>query len=232
MSVMSVQQAVVRRGLHDEIAELLRNMIVEGALKPGERIPEQKLCDHFRVSRTPLREALKVLSAENLVRLLPNKGASVVRMSGAEVEEIVIVLAALEALAGELACARIDRQGIVRIRRMHKQMIEHYRHNEEQRYNELDRAIHEAIFEVANNQVLTGAFNMLQARLRSLRFVTPKAPTEWAALVEDHERMMAALQAKDGGQFAIIARRHMGHTAELIRKALDAPKARSDAKFN
>lgn len=219
---MSIQPSALRRTLPGELAELLRHMIVEGELRPGSKMAEQKLCAHFGVSRTPLREAFKVLSAEGLVRLLPNRGATVARITRAKAEEIIPMLGALEAFAGELACARIDDEWVVRIQRMHKQMVDHYRRGEERSYDDLSRAIREAIFDAANNQTLFDIHSMLQSRLRSQFFGSPKAPAEWAAAVEDHERMMEALEARDGAQFAIIARRHMRHTADLVRKALDA----------
>src|SRR5215470_9285335 len=116
---MSIHPAIHRRTLHDELVALLRNMIIEGELRPGSRISESRLCTRFGVSRTPLREALKVLSVEGLVRLLPNKGASVVRVTHKQVEETLAILGVLEALAGELACARIDNEGFGRIKSTH-----------------------------------------------------------------------------------------------------------------
>jgi DNA-binding GntR family transcriptional regulator len=211
---------------------LLRNMIMEGELKPGSRIAESRLCTHFGVSRTPLREALKVLSAEGLVRLLPNKGATVVRVTRKEVEEIVPMLGALEALAGELACANIDKDTIARIEGMHRQMVDRFRIGDKQLYNDLNRAIHDSIFEAADNKTLSETYNMLQARLRSLFFVTPKSPPQWAAAVEDHEQMMAALAARDGAQFAAIARRHIRHKVDVMRLAVDVLEARTDVKVN
>jgi DNA-binding GntR family transcriptional regulator len=225
---MSAQPAILRRTLHDELVALLRNMIMEGELRPGSRISESRLCTRFGVSRTPLREALKVLSVEGLVRLLPNKGSTVVRVTQKQVEETLAILGALEALAGELACARIDKESIGRIKSTHRQMVEHFSHGEKLPYNTLNRTIHEAIFEAADNQMLSETHNMLQARLSTLLFVAPKSPPQWAAAVEDHEQMMAALEARDGVQFAQIARGHIRHKAEVMRIALDTLEARAD----
>ena len=227
---MSIHPAILRRTLHDELVMLMRNMIIEGELRPGSRIAESRLCDHFGVSRTPLREALKVLSAEGLVRLLPNKGATVVRVTRKEMEEILPVLGTLEALAGELACANIHVDEMVPIRNIHTQMVERYRSGDKKSYNELNRAFHDAIFEAANNKTLSETYNMLQTRLRSLFFVTPKAPPQWAEAVEDHEEMMTALEGHDGVRFAAIARRHIRHRADVMRIALDTLEARADVK--
>jgi DNA-binding GntR family transcriptional regulator len=224
---MSVEPAIVRRTLHDELVSLLRNMIIEGELRPGSRIAELRLCSRFGVSRTPLREALKVLSAEGLVRLMPNKGATVVRVTHREVEEAVPILGTLEALAGELACERIDKGRLEQIKSAHRQMVEHFQRGEKEPYHELNRAVHEAIFEAADNKTLSETYNMLQARLSCLLVISPKLPGQWAAAVDDHEQMLAALEAGDGAQFAQIARGHVRRRAEVLHLALDMLEARA-----
>jgi DNA-binding GntR family transcriptional regulator len=227
---MSPQPALPRKTLHNELVTLLRNMIIEGELSPGSRIPESRLCDLFGVSRTPLREALKVLSVEGLISLLPNRGARVVHVTRNEMEEIVPVLGVLAALAGELACANIRADELASIRSLHMQMIEHHRSGNQQCYSDINRAIHDAIFETARNKALSYTYNMLQTRLRSIYFVTPKVPPQWADAVADHEEMMIALEEKDGARLAEIARRHIRHTADKMHIALDTLAARADTK--
>jgi DNA-binding GntR family transcriptional regulator len=224
------QPAIPRKTLHNELVKLLRNMIMEGELVPGSRIPESRLCELFGVSRTPLREALKVLSVEGLVCLLPNKGARVVHVTHKEMEEIVPVLGTLAALAGELACVKIKADELASIRSMHTQLIEHYRSGNQQSYGEINRAIHDSIFEAARNKALSDVYNMLQTRLRSIFFVTPKVPTQWADAVADHEAMMTALEERDGAQFARIARCHIRHKADMVRIALDTLESRTDVR--
>ena len=92
--------------LPDKVAGLLRDMIVQDVLVPGQRIRERSLAEQLEVSRTPLREALKVLATEGLVELSPNRGALVAKPSPGEVHDMLQVLGVLEGLAGELACAR------------------------------------------------------------------------------------------------------------------------------
>jgi DNA-binding GntR family transcriptional regulator len=138
----------------------------------------------------------------------------------------------MEALAGELACASIHDDEIARLRNIHTQMVERYRFGDEESYGELNRAIHDAIIAAASNKTLSETYNMLQTRLRSLFFVTPKAPPQWADAVEDHQQMMAALEVRDGVRFAAIARRHIRHKADVMRIALDALEARADATLN
>jgi DNA-binding GntR family transcriptional regulator len=224
-------------------------MIIEGELRPGSRVAELPMCTRFGVSRTPIREALKILSAEGLVQLLPNKGASVVRVTHKEIEEAIPLFGTLEAVAGELACGRIDKESLGRIRSTHRQMVEHFRRGERRPYAELDHVFHNAIFEAADNKTLSETCNTLQARFNRLlpsssvaevrqqmrqmfqsAFQNGTRRAHWAAAIEEHEQMLAAVEAGDGTQFAQIARRHIRHRAEVMHMALDMLEARADAQ--
>src|SRR4051812_8710121 len=94
--------------LHDEVVSNLRGILIEGEIPPGARIPERELCERFGISRTPLREALKVLAAEGYVVLLPHRGAQAAKLTRKDVADLFEVVEGLEAKAGELACARIS----------------------------------------------------------------------------------------------------------------------------
>ena len=227
VSRISAQPVVLRKTLHDELVMLLRNMIIEGRLRPGSRIAESRLCTRFNVSRTPLREALKMLSVEGLVQLLPNKGATVVRVTPKQVEETLAVLGSLEALAGELACARIDQERIARTRSAHRQMLENFCHGEKLSYYKLNGVIHEAIFEAADNKMLTETHTKLQTRLNTLLFVAPSSPPRWTEAMEDHNQMLAALEERDGAKFAQIVPRHVRHRAEMMQIALETLESRA-----
>jgi DNA-binding GntR family transcriptional regulator len=227
---MIAQPAIARQTLHNELVTRLRDMIVEGQLGPGSRIPESRLCEQFGVSRTPLREALKVLSVEGLVILSPNKGARVVLVTRKEMEEIVPVLGALAALAGEFACAGIRADELARIRSLHTEMISHYHAGDRGSYDAVYHALHDAIFAAAGNKVLSETYKMLQTRLRSLHFAMPKTPPDWAGAVQEDEEMMAALAAGDGARFASVARRHVRHLMEIMRIALDSHQTRTGAR--
>src|SRR4029079_16615271 len=110
--------------MHDEVVARLRHVLTEGEIPPGARIPERELCASFAISRTPLREALKVLAAEGLVVLLPNRGARAARLTQDDVKELFEVCWALEAAAVELACARISDGQLREIADLQADMVE------------------------------------------------------------------------------------------------------------
>jgi DNA-binding GntR family transcriptional regulator len=217
---------IVRRSLHGKLVAELRSMIVEGELEPGDKIAEQALCVRFGVSRTPLREALKVLAAEGLVQLLPNRGAVVASITGKEIDELFPVLGALEALAGELALANATAEDIAGLRSLHDQMIAHYRAGEQLPYLGLNRRFHEELFRLAGNDALTDMYGQVLVRIHSVRFITKKSASEWRRAVDDHERIIAALESRDAPRLASILKNHMtGTAASIARHAL-----RSSAK--
>lgn len=217
---MSESAVIVRRSLHGELVPLVRDLILGGELQPGDKISEQALCARFGVSRTPLREALKVLAAEGLLTLTPNRGAMVSRLSDTEIDALFPIMGALEALAGEMACARITHAEVAELQAMHEAMVDHYRAGQSAPYLNLNRAFHEALFEIAGNAPLTQLYNSMMVRIHAIRFVARKSPARWLEAVEDHERMMEALIARDGPALAAILREHLRHKADMVHESL------------
>ncbi len=220
-AILNEQPLIVRRSLHDEITNQLRDMIVEGELTPGEKVPEPELCRRFGVSRTPLREALKVLAAEGVIQLLPNRGAVIAKITREEIEQIFPIMGALEALAGELACERISEEEMENLRRLHKTMLGHYQRSEWLPYSKLNRAIHEAIFAAAGNASLSAIYQQLIVRIHAIRFVAKKTPARWRQAVDEHEQMMAAIERRDGKKLAKIMTLHLRNKAEMVQEAME-----------
>lgn len=207
----------IRQGaLHDEAAQRIRALIEAGELAPGSRIPEKRLCEEFGVSRTPLREALKVLAAEGLVELLPNRGARVVRLTRDMLEDTFAVMGALEALSGELACQRMTEAELAELQALHYRMLAHYRRREREAYFALNRRIHEGIIAAARNEALSDVYQRLSARVRQARYATRLSEAHWAQAVADHEAMNEALAARDGERLARILRAHLRHKLAMF----------------
>lgn len=217
---MATSSVIARRSLHDELVELLHDMLLAGELKPGEKVNEQALCARFGVSRTPLREALKVLASAGLVSLSPNRGASVVRITPEEIDELFPIMGALEGLAGELACARITDAEVAEIRRMHDAMVEHYERGEASKYLKLNRAIHEAIFAAAGNAELTALYHTLMIRTHSVRFIAKKSPHRWKEAIDDHVEIMDALEKRDAQRLSGLLNLHLRHKAGMVHESL------------
>ena len=206
-----------RRSLHDELVERRRELIVEGELEAGEKVPEKELCARFGVSRTPLREALKVLATEGLVTLTPNRGASVTPLTLKDLEEVFPVMGALESLAGELACATISDAEVARIRALHDDMVGCWRDRDRPGYFALNQAIHQAILEATGNPTLIAANRALSGRIRRARYLANMSDRRWSQAVREHEEILAALAARDAARLGRVLKRHLRNKLDTVR---------------
>jgi DNA-binding GntR family transcriptional regulator len=200
---------IVRAPLHVQVAERLRVLIDSGELAPGTRLNEIELCNTMGVSRTPLREAIRSLATEGLIELQPNRGAIVSVVSQEDVTEILPIMASLEGLGGRLAAMHMDRSKIAQVRKIHDQMLSHYKNNEVAEYFETNRLIHELITEGSGNQTLVDTINSLSAKVRRARFTAQMTNESWAKAVSEHEEMIAALEAQDPDRLEAILVQHV-----------------------
>ncbi|SAK85444.1 GntR family transcriptional regulator [Caballeronia arationis] len=223
---------VERQRLHDTVVDHLRTFIVEGRLAPGVKLNERKLCETLGISRTPLREALKVLAAEGLIDISPNKGASVSQMSEAEIRETFELMSGLEAFSGELACERITAAEIAEIKALHYAMLACRQQNDLSGYYARNQAIHDKINEAARNSALRQTYVSINRRLQALRFRSNFQTPKWDSAIRDHEEMIQALDSRDGRRMATILRAHLlaKRDAVLAERTLTTVRPTADRK--
>jgi DNA-binding GntR family transcriptional regulator len=218
---MSRDTAIPRRSLHDELVERLRRLIVEGDLAPGEKISEKALCATYGVSRTPLREALKVLARERLVVLTPHRGAHVTMLTVADLEQAFPVIGALEALAGELACHWATDGEISQISLLHLKMKTAHKTRDRRKYFRLNQQIHEALAQAARNRILNGMREMLDGRVSRARYFANISTPRWDQAMKEHEAILAALKARDGALLGRLLKEHLAHKLETLREVIE-----------
>jgi DNA-binding GntR family transcriptional regulator len=207
---------VERQRLHDMVVEHLRSFITEGVLAPGMKLNERELCETLGISRTPLREALKVLAVEGLIEINPNRGASVARMSELEIRETFELMSGIEAFAGELACERITLQELEEIKALHYAMVVSKNQNDLPGYYQRNRAIHDMINLAARNSALRQVYLSLNRRIQALRFLSNQQAPKWERAMHDHEEMIEALQARDSKRLSGILRHHLLEKRDAI----------------
>lgn len=212
---------VARTRLHDTVVAHLRNLIVEGVLQPGIKLNERELCDTLGISRTPLREALKVLAAEGLVEITPNRGASVYRMSEAEIREMFELMSGLEAFSGLLACERITAQELAELKALHYAMLACHAQNDLPGYYAKNHVIHDRINLAAGNHALRQIYVSTNRRLQALRFRSNLQPAKWDKAVQEHSDMITALEARDGERLSVILRQHLLKKRDAALQMLD-----------
>lgn len=208
-------------------AQRLRQMIVAGELAPGQRISEREigaqLGGHLDgLSRTPLREALKILAAEGLVTIAPNCGATVTALSIEEVEDALELLVGLEGLAAEAACARIDDDGIAAIEALHAAMHAAYRGERLMDYFELNQAIHQHIVDAAGNRVLSRIYAAECARIRRYRYAGNHRHERWDRAIAEHDQILAVLKERNGTLLRELLRAHHHNGWQVSRRVVAA----------
>lgn len=209
-----------RPTLHGQLVDRVRTLIVEGQLAPGTRIHEGELGKALGVSRTPLREALKVLASEGLVELVQGRGAVVRKLTGKDVAEMLDVLRALETLAARLACRNATDAQIAALRRTHDEMIAFYEAGNRLDYYWRNQAIHAGLADLSGNALLATMHATIQARMKRIRFIGNEDPGGWTAAVAEHREMIAALEARDEARLAAVVTRHLDETWKRVANKL------------
>jgi DNA-binding GntR family transcriptional regulator len=220
---------IIRRPLHEEAADRLRDLIVQGRLAAGTRLNERLLTAQLGLSRTPLREAFKVLATEGLVELLPNRGAIVSQMDPVRLGESLAVMGALEALAGELACRYATDAQINEIRALHYEMLAYHARNDLAGYFKFNQAIHLKIVKYSGNSVLFNIYRQLNGNVRRARYMANLSKERWDAAVREHGEILAALGSRDVGRIKALLSDHLAHKLASVLAALPAAQPRERA---
>lgn len=208
--------SIPRAALHEQVAHRLRQMLVENRIPPGAKLNERELSEVLQVSRTPLREAIKMLAAEGLVELLPNRGAIAVELSEADVLNTFEVMAGLESQSGELATQRITDAELSEIKAMHFEMMAAYTRRDLSNYYRLNALIHQAINAAAKNPILSNTYAQVNARLQALRFRSNQDEEKWKNAVREHEQMIAALSARDAQAMRAVLLAHLYNKRDVV----------------
>ena len=220
-TVTALPVAARAPSLHAGLLDALRTLVDQGDLLPGVRVPERALCERFNVSRTPLRECLKVLAAEGLVELLPHRGARIATLADEHLVHLFEVIAALEAEGGRLACQRISEPEIAEIQGLHYRMYAHFLRAELPEYFSCNQAIHNGILRAAGNPVLLGAYTSLAGRITRARYLSNRiCPDRWQQAMDEHGVILEALVARDGPRLGALLSRHLQGKRDIIMGAM------------
>jgi DNA-binding GntR family transcriptional regulator len=214
---------IARSTLPEAAAERLRTLITEGELAPGARLNERELSERLGVSRTPLREAFRMLAADGLLVQLPNRGAQVVALSPDDVRHAFEVMASLEGLAGELAVARVTDADLADLRSLQDEMEDAHSRQDLPTYYRVNRAIHDRINALAGNPVLTQTFRALNARLHALRFRSNLVHGKWTKAVAEHREMLKALEKRDGKRLRDLLIGHLHAKRQAVLETMEKP---------
>jgi len=195
----------------------LRNLITIGELEPGSRISERSICEQYGYSRTPVREAFKILALEGLIEISQNKGATVAQMSRKEVADVLQILKALEGVAAEAACERISLEEMARLERLHEALTRAFEDGELMTYFEINQHIHQAILSASGNEALSKTYHSLSGRIQRYRYVGNLNDARWAKALTEHTHIMTALRDRDAPLLKQILASHLDNGWQVAK---------------
>ncbi|HEY8331247.1 MAG TPA: GntR family transcriptional regulator, partial [Pseudomonas sp.] len=217
---------LVPNSLHDQVAATLREQIFAGSLTPGSFLDEAALCERLEISRTPLREALKVLTAEGLLRHEPRRGCFVAEVTQRDLDEIFPVIALLEGRCAWEAARNASDADIEALATLHAQLEAHAKAHRINAYYATNFAIHEAIITLADNRWLAQVIGDLRKILKLARLQQLKAPGRLEQSLAEHLAVFAALKAHDSDGAEAAMRTHLHRQREALRAVALQQKSR------
>lgn len=220
--------------LHGNLVAQLRAILMEGELPAGVRIPEAQLCRRFSVSRTPLREALKVMAAEGFVILRPNRGAIVAPVDPDEIVPLFEFKGALERLIGLTAAERASPEDIAALDAIHVELKDALAQGEHDDYTRLNYAFHRGLAHATRNPVLIQAYETLQQKIWRYRFIVNEHEERLQESFAEHERIVIALRARTPLDLAERLETHNRLTGDamagMIKRAAEAETSKTRGK--
>ena len=209
---------LIQNSLHDEVAAKLRDQIFAGELPPGSFLDEVGLCESLSISRTPLREALKVLAAEGLVRHEPRRGCFVSQVTEQDLDEIFPVIALLEGRCAFDAARHATDADLAALQTLHTRLAAHAKARRTTDYYTTNYAIHEAIISLASNRWLAQVSGDLRKILKLARLQSLQAPGRMEQSLNEHLAVYAALKARDSEGAEAAMRTHITRQREALRE--------------
>lgn len=221
------KRPIERMSLHDQLVAKVREMIVNGELQAGAPLPERMLCETFGVSRTPLREAFKILANEGLIELRSHRTPVITPINRDEIANIFDIMVALDSVAGIQAATLATDDDIARLNTMHQRLVQLHHEASRTAYFRLNQDIHVEITRLARNPVLLNVWMTLHANIFRARAVANYDARRWTESVEEHETFMALLRARDAAGFAASLSTHTRRTGEAVLLTLERAPARN-----
>lgn len=204
--------------LRDVVFNTLKDGILTGRLKPGERLLENQLAEELGVSRTPIREALRMLEIENLVDLIPRRGAQVKDMSERDIKNVLEIRKVLEELAAKLAAENITSKQIEELKEAHRDFVEAFERGDSTEVLEADTKFHEIIFNATCNEKLVQIISNISIQIYRYRIAYLKLLKSIAVPNEQHIALISAFEKRDSEKAQEIIKEHIAEQAmEILR---------------
>ncbi len=206
--------------LRDVVFHTLREAILKGELKPGERLMELQLASKLGVSRTPIREAIPILELEGLAVTAPSKGAEVAKMTEKDMEDVLQIRKALDELAVGLACENMGEEELAKLSVALENFEESTRSGNVKRIAQADVEFHDAIYQAADNPKLVNMLNNLREQMYRYRVEYLKNDSVYPRLIEEHKEIFEGLKRGDKQTVVEIVSHHVENQELMVKNII------------
>ncbi|MCI8391176.1 MAG: GntR family transcriptional regulator [Roseburia sp.] len=206
--------------LRDVVFHTLREAILKGELKPGERLMEIQLSNRLGVSRTPIREAIRMLEQEGLAVTIPRKGAQVAKMTEKDMEDVLQIREALDELAASIACEQISKEELAELRDTMLEFEESTTTGDVQRIAEADVRFHDIIYQATGNPRLVNILNNLREQMYRYRVEYLKDEKSYPVLVQEHRQIIEGLAARNKEMVSAAMQMHVRNQVNAIKEMI------------
>lgn len=204
--------------LHEEIVNNLREMIMTGELREGDKIKESELCMSMGISRTPLREALRILSVEKIIIHVPNKGSYVCNPSIEEIKEMFDVMSVLEGVCARNATEKMRDSDFARLEKLHEKLEEYYNCRDQKNYIKFNNLYHSFLQELAGNRTCNQIINGLRQKILLYRFKSLNLPGRFEKSIEEHRGLMEAFKERDSERAELLIKIHLKNQSNAVEE--------------
>ena len=209
---------------HVQIADMLRDMIMTGKLKEGDKVNEGKLCETMGISKTPLREALRVLSVEGLIRLIPDRGAFVTKPEFEEITEMFDVMSLLEGFCASEACQKMTSNNFARLEKLHAKLEENFERHDQEEYIRINNQYHSLVQEIAGNRTLNQIVDGLRKKILLYRFQSLNLPERFASSIREHRDLLEAFRQRNHPRAEALMREHLQNQSQALGTLVEQSK--------
>jgi len=210
--------------LREIVFEAIREAIIGGTLKPGERLMEIQLAEEMGVSRTPVREAIRKLELEGFVVMIPRKGAYVAGLSMKDIADVFEIRAALEGMAAGLAAERITEEELEELERLLVKIGECIQSDDLNAVIEQDTEFHDVLFRATRNERLVQIVSNLREQIQRYRTASLSSPGRMKLALEEHKQIVEALSERDVEKAQRLAREHIENAENSMLEVFETQK--------